>query len=182
MAFNKKNMLDISLSKVEHPSVRAAKKEPKLRIIGLVILIIFFIFSIYGSILIGNPYGVVSFFILVLASGLLVRIVFRKEYQLYKKGKTEEVSKWNMYLKLMLLVLIGYPLLSIPRYSAGTPLKTLLDGYAALIAAFGTLGILSRIFVLNKKPKLGFKLTYTLIILASGGASGLIFIIFRMIG
>jgi VIT1/CCC1 family predicted Fe2+/Mn2+ transporter len=118
----------------------------------------------------------VWFFILVLVGELLSRTLFRKEKQLRKKRKTEEIFEtdddvqWNMYIYFVLFILIGYPLLSIPRYFAGTPLKALLAGYALLIIVFGIFGVLIRIYIGNKKPKLGFTLKTALILLAIIGA------------
>jgi len=159
------------------------------RIIGLVGLVILFIIFLLGSILYSTPYPLVGFFILILVGELLTRTLFRKEKQLIKKRKTEEIPGWNIYMKLMLFILIAYPLLSIPRYLAGTPLKTLSAGYVALIAGFGTLGVLGRIVIRNKPEYMftfplhdtAFMLTFALVILACIGAFALTFAILMMI-
>jgi hypothetical protein len=157
------------------------------RIVGVVCLAILFMFSLYGSILYGSPYPLVGFFVLLLVGVLLTRTLFRKERQLYKKGKTEEMPQWNMYLKLMLFILVGYPLLLVPRYLTGTPLtdtllKRSLAAYAALVVTFGAYGILLRIFFLNKGQRVRWTATLILIILASLGACALTLLALKMIG
>ncbi len=133
----------------------------------------------------------------MLVGGLLTRTLFRKERQLAKKRKAEEISAWKfskkIYTKLMLFILIVYPLLSIPRYLAGTPLKTLSAGYVALIAAFGTFGVLTGVGIRRGyiKPEhmftfplhdATFMLTFALVTIASIGAFALTFAFLTMMG
>ena len=151
------------------------------RIVGLVSFIVLLIFSLYGSILYGSPYPLVSFLFLTLVGVLLARILFKKEKQPRKKRKTEEKFEWNMYMNLMLIILVLYPLLSIPRYSAGTPIKALLAGYAILIMAEGIFGILVRIYIWNKMPNLRFTPISELVPFVIIGAGILVFAISSML-
>jgi len=162
------------------------------RAIGLVCLIILFTIFLLGSILYGTPYPIVWFFVLVPVGYLVTRIMFRKELRLIKKGKKEEISTWNnfknMYIKLMLFILIGYPLLAVPRYLAGTPLKTLSVGFIAFFAAYVTYGVLITIFIQRGYIKLEHMFTFpahdltfilvvVFVILASLGVLAMIYLL-----
>jgi MFS family permease len=161
------------------------------QIIGLVCLIFLFIIFLFSSIHYGTPYPLVCFFILMIVGGLLARTLFRKERKhLKKKKKTEEIPGWNLFKKtsiyIMLIVIIGIPLLSIPSYLAGTLTLNYkyLAAYVAFIATFGVFGVLSAI-VIRKKPEymfsfpindITFLLTLILVTLASLGTFVLLYL------
>ncbi|MFQ5621590.1 MAG: hypothetical protein ACE5FT_07180 [Candidatus Nanoarchaeia archaeon] len=117
-----------------------------------------------------------------------MKTLFRKERQLIKEEKEEEISAWNIFLKLMLFLLVAYPLFSIPRYLAGTPLETLFAGYIAFIACFGTMWILGKVLGLYKPEYMVtfpvhdtiFILKFILLILVSIGVAFLVFTALRM--
>jgi len=120
------------------------------RIIGLGVVAALLIIFLLSSILYRTLYPLIWFFILVIVGWLVAKTLFRKEKQLITKKKEEEISARNVFLKLLLFLLIAYPFLSIPRYLAGTPVKTLLAGYIGFIAGFGTMWILGKVLGLYK--------------------------------
>lgn len=153
------------------------------RIIGLVGVTVLFIIFLFGSILYRTPYPLIWFSVLAIVGWLVVKMLFRKEKQLIKKRKEAEISAWNIYVKMLLLLLIAYPFFSIPRYLAGTPLETLLAGYIGFIASFGTLGVLGKVLGLYKPEYMvtfpvrdtSFMLKFIFVVLVSIGVFFLVF-------
>jgi len=160
------------------------------RTIGLIGVAFLFIIFLLGSIHYRTPYPLIWFFILAIAGWLIMKTLFRKEKQLIREKKEDKILAWNIYVKLLLFLLVAYPFFSIPRYLAGTPLKTLFAGYIAFIAWFGTLGILGKILGLFKPEymvkfpthDLIFILKFILSILVSIGAFFLVFTVLRTFG